>query len=289
MTPTGGTPPGGPGEGARKGPRNGPKFTPRREGRPPPKPRFEKPPLEPFTTTLWTYPSQHYAPSSGAGNAQQGRADYTGATPSWVVWQLLHRYTAPGDLVVDPMVGSGTTLDVAADLGRRAKGFDLQPTRPDIAQADARHLPLPDGSADFVFLDPPYSTHVRYSGRPECIGTLDALPDAPDQGQAYYDAMAEALSECVRVLKPGGHLALYVSDSWKKRGGRAAGEPVGSFAPIGFTLFMILSEVLEPIDHICVVRGNAKLGRGNWHAAAREQGFLLRGFNHLMVFWKPLD
>jgi len=41
--------------------------------------------------------------------------------------------------------GSGTTLDVAKDTGRKARGFDLAPFRADIEPADARKLPLPSG------------------------------------------------------------------------------------------------------------------------------------------------
>jgi DNA modification methylase len=39
----------------------------------------------------------------------------------------VERYTKPGDLIVDPFCGSGTTLDVAKDTGRRARGFDVAP------------------------------------------------------------------------------------------------------------------------------------------------------------------
>ena len=116
--------------------------------------RPEKPPLRVQTTTLWEYPSQHY----GAGT--QGDPRYVGATPSYVIWNLVQRYTEPGGLVVDPMCGSGTTLDVAKDTGREARGFDLAPFRPDIEQADARKLPLAAGVADLVFMDPPYGDHI---------------------------------------------------------------------------------------------------------------------------------
>ena len=64
-----------------------------------------KPPLTVQPTTLWDYPSQHY------GGKSQGSARYRGATPSYVIWNLLSRYTREGDLVVDPMcdaLGPGT-------------------------------------------------------------------------------------------------------------------------------------------------------------------------------------
>src|ERR671931_513815 len=36
-------------------------------------------------------------------------------------------YTAPGELVLDPMCGIGTTLVEAVHLGRRAGGVELEP------------------------------------------------------------------------------------------------------------------------------------------------------------------
>jgi DNA modification methylase len=259
--------------------------TPARPGGPhdgPPRrsrtPRFRKPPLRVFTTTLWEYPSQHY---EGTSSSMQGDKDYAGATPSWVIWQLLTRYTRNNDLVVDPMCGSGTTIDVARDLERRALGYDLTPRRPDIFKADARQIPVEDAKADFVFIDPPYSTHIEYSTDPADIGRLDA--GGADGGRAYYDAMATVLHEARRVLKDRRYLGVYVSDSWRKRKGGEPGSGAGIFMPIGFELFSILRGLFKPVDIICVVRHNAKLRRGNWHKAAEEGNFYLRGFNYLLV------
>jgi DNA modification methylase len=235
---------------------------------------FKKPELRVFTTTLWDYPSQHY------GNAVQGDKNFVGATPSWVVWQLIQRYTNIGGRVVDPMAGSGTTIDVARDTGREARAFDLAPTRDDIQQADARNLPLDDNLADLVFIDPPYSTHIDYSDAPECIGKLDAA-DAPPRGKPlndYHHAMARVFDEALRILKPKGVIAVYASDSWSKKHG---------FTPIGVNLFNLLAERADAIEHIAVARRNEKLERGNYHKSAEEQNFFLRGFNHLLIFRKP--
>ncbi|MCA9294580.1 MAG: class I SAM-dependent methyltransferase [Phycisphaerales bacterium] len=235
--------------------------------------RERKPPLRIFTTTLWEYPSQHY------GEGMQGDKRYVGATPSWVIWQLLQRYTKPKWLVIDPMCGSGTTIDVARDLGRRALGYDLAPSRKDIFRADARKLPLEDAKADFVFVDPPYSTHVDYSDDPACIGKLDACELAKDdRPNAYYSAMEQVIGQIDRVLKPDRHMALYVSDSFRK------GKP---FMPIGFKLFGMLCQRFDSIDIIAVVRHNEKLQRGNWHKAAEEGNYYLRGFNYLFIMHKP--
>ncbi|HTW95447.1 MAG TPA: DNA methyltransferase [Tepidisphaeraceae bacterium] len=227
--------------------------------------KFKRPPLRIQPTTLWDYPSQDY------GEGQQGVSGYKGATPSFIIWNLLQRYTRPKDLVVDPCAGSGTTLDVARDLDRRALGYDLRPTRKDIFRVDARRLPLEDEKADFVFIDPPYGTHIDYSDDPRCIGKLDA------GDPRYYEAMDQVFSEIHRVLRPGREMALFVCDSFVKGKG---------FFPIGFELFALLRKRFEPVDIIAVVRHNKTLEMGNYRAAAEEGNFFLRGFNYLFVMRK---
>lgn len=227
--------------------------------------RWKKPELKLMTTTLWDFPSQHYGPE------MQGDKEYAGATPSYVIWNLLQRYTKEKDLIVDPMCGSGTTLDVARDLGRRALGYDLSPYREDIFRADARKLPLEDGKADFVFIDPPYGTHLEYSDDPRCIGKLDA------NSPAYYESMNLVMREIYRILKPGRYMGLYVSDSFQKK------QP---FAPIGVRMYQLLEQYFEGIDHVAVVRHNRTLKRRHFHTEAERGNYFLRGFNHLLIFRK---
>lgn len=45
--------------------------------------------------------------------------------PVGVLKQLIEIFTDPGDVVIDPCAGSGTTLRAAAELGRRAYGFEI--------------------------------------------------------------------------------------------------------------------------------------------------------------------
>lgn len=218
-----------------------------------------------MTTTLWDFPSQQY------GDESQGDKHYRGATPAYIIWNLLQRYTKPRELVVDPMAGSGTTLDVARELNRRALGYDVNVTRKDIFNCDARKLPLEDAKAAFVFLDPPYSTHIHYSDDPRCIGKLDA------HKAEYYAAMEQVIKEVHRILKPGRHMGLYVSDSFQK--GK-------SFCPIGFELFQRLRQHFEPVDIIAVTRRNTTLDRNHYHTAALEGNYFLRGFNYLFIMKK---
>jgi adenine-specific DNA-methyltransferase len=229
---------------------------------------MSKPFLRLQTTTLWDYPSQHYKRS------MEPDSEYQGATPAYLIWNLLSRYTKPNDLVVDPMCGSGTAMDVARDLKRRTLGYDINPVRKDIFRADARKIPFENEKADFVFIDPPYSDHIRYSGLKDCIGELSAL------SEEYYKAMKSVINEIYRILRYERYMAVYVADSYEKD------KP---FMPIGFRLFSMLSELFIPVDIIAVSRHNASMLRNNWHKAAAQHNYYLRGFNYLFIMYKAKE
>lgn len=224
-----------------------------------------KPPLRIQVTTLWDYPSQNY------GKGAQGDQNYAGATPSYIIWNLLMRYTKPGDLVVDPMCGSGTTIDVCRDLQRRAVGYDINPSRKDIFRADARSLPIEDRKADFIFMDPPYGDNIHYSDDPGCIGLLSALEPG------YFHEMEKVIKESFRILKPKKHMALYVCDFHSKKKG---------FVPVGFMLYQTLASQYSTVDIIAVTRHNRTLNMGNYRKAAEDGNFFLRGFNYLFIMKK---
>jgi adenine-specific DNA-methyltransferase len=225
----------------------------------------KKPPLRIQVTTLWEYPSQHY------GKGMQGDKNYKGATPSYIIWNLLKRYTQEGDTVLDPMCGSGTTLDVCKDTNRQGIGFDINPQRSDIKKNDSRKIPLKNNSVDFIFIDPPYSDNIKYSEEEACIGRINAT------NKEYFEEMEKVIRECHRVLKKEHHFSLYVCDYYSKKKG---------FVPIGFLLYDLLWSYFLPVDIISIVRHNRTLKMGNYRRAAEEENFFLRGFNYLFIMKK---
>ena len=60
-------------------------------------------------TNLWDFPKQSY------GKNPKGNRKFNGVTPAGVIYNMIKRYTNEGDLVVDPMCGSGTTIDVCKE------------------------------------------------------------------------------------------------------------------------------------------------------------------------------
>lgn len=62
------------------------------------------------------------------------RVDHPCQLPEALVTRAVLACTNPGDLVLDPFTGSGTTLAVAKKHGRRYLGFELSPVYRDIAE-----------------------------------------------------------------------------------------------------------------------------------------------------------
>ena len=175
-------------------------------------------------------------------------------------------------------------------LGRRARGCDLQPTRPEIVRADARKLStiVDRETAHLVFFDPPYADNLSYSDDPACIGKL-AFEDG-----SWSRAMGEVLDEVKKVLKPGAVAAGFVSDELHvekktaKEGGRTHQFVERHFGALGFELQRLaLARGFTLIDHVAVVRHGKALDDPRLRARAEHDGFLLRGFSHLVIFAKP--
>src|SRR5438445_6916195 len=186
--------------------------------------------LEAYTT--WDFPTQ------SAGHPDAGDASFNGVTPAGCAANIVRRYTAPGELVVEPMAGSGTIGDVARALGRRAVSFDLVSRRPHILRADARAWPVPAETAALAVIDSPYSDNVAYSTDPRCLGRISC------RDARFYDEMEKVALEAHRVLRPGGVLGWIIADEY--RGGRDTS--------VGFRIPGVLERRFEPMDTIVLVR-----------------------------------
>jgi DNA modification methylase len=223
----------------------------------------DAPPFE--TTTLWDYPRQSY------GKKPKGDNKFQGVTPAFIIWNMIQRYTKPGDLVVDPMAGSGTTIDVCEEEGRKVIGYDINPQHPKVIKNDSRKIPLEDNAVDMVFIDSPYGDNVNYSDDPSDIGKISA------EDPKFYQELEKVACEIYRILKPSKVLGWLIGDQWVKR----------KFTPVGFKVYQILEKYFEPIDIVCVVRRGQSSHTGVWHYRAKKFNFFLRGFKYLLLFRKP--
>lgn len=151
--------------------------------------------------TVWDFPERDdYA----------GDKDFHGNCSPQIVEQCIWRLTEEGDLVVDPMAGSGTALDVCRQFNRRCIGYDIKPPadREDIIENDSRSIPLGDSSVDMVFIHPPYWNLVHFAKAEEKLPDLSRATTATQ----FLEMLKEVFRECYRVLKPGKFMCVLLGD-----------------------------------------------------------------------------
>ena len=86
--------------------------------------------------------------SGGAGVGFQRSNDekqHTCPKPLNLMQIVVGRFTLPGDVILDPFMGSGTTLRAAKDLGRRAIGIEIEEKYVEIAARRLEQQVLPIG------------------------------------------------------------------------------------------------------------------------------------------------
>lgn len=160
-------------------------------------------------------------------------------------------YTKPGDLVLDPMCGIGTTLVEAIHAGRDAIGVEYESRWSDIADANIKHAHTQGatgragvirgdatrilslvpaalaGQVALVVTSPPYGPTVHGLVRPGADGVAkfdNAYNDGTDRGNLAYrdltglaDGFAQILAGCHTLLKPGG-VVVVTARPWRKHG-----------------------------------------------------------------------
>ena len=148
-----------------------------------------------FLSTIWDI---------GHRDNYAGNPSFYGNAPTQVVEQAILRLTKKGEIVLDSMAGSGTTIDVCKKLDRKVLAYDLNPTRRDIKIADSISLPLKENSVDMIFFHPPYLNMVKYSKNKEDLSNLGL--------NQFLMKMEKILKEYKRILKRSKYITILVGD-----------------------------------------------------------------------------
>lgn len=174
-------------------------------------------------------------------------------TPLFIARWAIQQYTQPGDWVLDPTIGAGTTAVEALTQGRNVAGMELEygivlqaniekalDINPDgkvkIASGDARNIgEFLSGKGmprqyQLVVNNPPYSGDISAypkrdrTGRPIENASYLYNPDLPNlaflkESDEYWRTIEDIYDACIAKLAPGGHFVVGVKD--QVRGGKS--------------------------------------------------------------------
>jgi len=233
-------------------------------------------------TTVWSFENR--------GKWASHRGNYRGNWAPEIPRNLIMRYSKPGEVVLDQMVGSGTTLIECKLLGRDGIGVDINldalmvawnrldfaypstNTAQKLYLGDARELDSIDKeSIDLIATHPPYANIIPYSHK-TTEGDLSRVHSIDE----FINGINAVAKESYRVLKPGHHCGVLIGDTHKHR----------HFVPISTRVlltfldagFILREDVIKEQWHTQTMRGRWK--------ESYEHDFLLTYHEHLFIFRK---
>lgn len=191
---------------------------------------------------------QYYSP------VEKGKGGHIAKTPLHIARWAIQQYTKPGDWVIDPTIGAGTTAVEAITQGRNVAGMELEFThvvdanvekachehsgqQAMVGHGDARNIERDllsqMNGTEFTLLvnNPPYSGDVSM---PSPKGKLrgkehrhletrfDYDKELPNlaflkEGQEYWDTMRTIYSACFGRMAKGSHVVIGIKDMMRNR------------------------------------------------------------------------
>jgi len=244
------------------------------------------------TDSLWIFKNRD---RSGAHNSK-----YWGNYIPQIPNQLLQRYTKANDWVLDPFLGSGTTLIECKKLGRNAIGVELQKHVARIAEKNVKNESnlftknvvteiINDDSASvdlnpikkklgidnfqFIMYHPPYWDIIQFSELESDLSNASTLEEFLNQFKAVLD-------NTLPHLEKDRFFAIVISDKYEK----------GEWIPLGFETMQMVKEQGHLLKSVIVKNFDTTKGKqsqeGLWRYRALAGGFYIFKHEYIFLFQK---
>lgn len=232
------------------------------------------------STTVWSFKNR--------GNWATHNGNYRGNWSPYIPRNLILRYSNEGDTILDPFLGSGTTLVETKLLRRKGIGIDINPDSIKISQDNLRfnknldYEPvlinensknisfIDDNSIDLICTHPPYANIIKYSE--DIDGDLSHL-DIDD----FLLEMSTIARELFRVLKKNKYCAILIGDTRKNK----------HVIPLGFNVMQVFLKAGFMLKENIIKEQHNCQATGFWYKKSIEYNFLLIAHEYLFVFRKP--
>ena len=241
------------------------------------------------TDSLWLIEKRD---NSGAHSG-----DYHGNFVPQIPHQLFTRYTKKGDWILDPVMGSGTSLIEAQRLGRNSIGIDLQP---DVVQeaeerirteqrkncivrtvtGDSRTVNIKEvmssvgiDKLQFVMMHPPYWDIIKFSDNEKDLSNTSTLDE-------FLESFGQVIDNSTKYLEKNRYCACVIGDKYAN----------SQVIPLGFycmNQFMERGFLLKAIlvKNFGETKGKANQ-QGIWRYRAITNDFYIFKHEYIFVFKK---
>jgi len=243
-----------------------------------------------ITDSLWLFNKRD---SSGVH-----KADYWGNFIPQIPNQLLRRYTKKGEWVLDPFLGSGTTLIECKRLGRNGVGVDLNKQVANNAQTNTikeknqfkvttKILSGNSGSIDFktemqklnisffqfIIMHPPYWDIIKFSNKMDDLSNVKSVEN-------FLQLFGQVVENTYPHLEKGRYCAVVIGDKYSS----------GEWIPLGFYVmqemmkkgFKLKSTIVKNFDQTTAKRNQKEL----WRYRALAGGFYIFKHEYIFLFKK---
>lgn len=243
-----------------------------------------------ITDSLWIFDKRD---TSGAHLAW-----YWGNFIPQIPRQMMLRYTKQGEWVLDPFVGSGTTLIECRRLGRNGIGIELNPevaekarnlidkepnkynVITDIIIGDSTQLNFKEllekkgiKKVQLLIMHPPYHNIIKFSNDPQDLSNCNSVEE-------FLKMFKKVVENTYDILEKGRYFALVIGDKYSK----------GEWIPLGFYTMQEVLKVGYKLKSIIVKNFEETRAKRNqkelWRYRSLAGGFYVFKHEYIFLFRK---
>ncbi len=230
-------------------------------------------------------------------NSGSHAGDYHGNFVPQIPHQLFSRYTKKGDWILDPFMGSGTSLIEAQRMKRNAIGIDLQQTvienaaqRISAEENDESHIIAICGDSStidlkstltcagiekvqFVIFHPPYWDIIKFSDNPADLSNCATLYE-------FKKIFGKVIDNTTIFLEKNRYCAVVIGDKYAN----------SQVVPLGFHCMDTFLERNFLLKAVIVKNFGETKGKANqqgiWRYRALKSDFYIFKHEYILIFKK---